>query len=569
MASIIEAVLKSTIGLIVDKGRDLAAKNLTEGDVTDERFRIMIIRELDDIKSKLDGMARKDLLTSISFFKEGIVFLYQVLDKIISCEEGQLRATEHEAVGGREENYASVNTVSLLSEFVVSDLDDAGKRALSDGKKRFDEARIKATEAFNNVALSTFDRILAMQYRVMSTILQKIDHTKEAIAACLLCLEELHSMPAVKKSFTVEVNGGFRSMFKKNERKEIVESVRDVNRVIFTMVQLVDGISSREFDNWPCISIGESLVNPFDSSSTRFTHLVPWSFGQEGKYENRLTRPNGITTNTQEHFIVADNNDIKVFDHNGNFLFSFFPNETDALDIKDVATDFDDNIYVLNSSKVYVFDSQANMRWNFPLREMVTGERLTVAKNKKVFVLGNIRWNKKHVEVYEADGKFCNSFGREQNWRPTCIASNSSEGVVICDVLFNYQIYDFDARGKLVKALRKPLWACSYHKLQNVRIAFHPPTERLLMASPGDNCVYIAITTRDGEFTRIFELREAVASIEGLAVTTEGRIALACTRSGKVPEERKHVVLVLWNKVFFRLRNESLTKLRLISRFVA
>ena len=562
MASIIEAVLKSTIGLIVDKGRDLAAKKLTEGDVTDERFRSMIIRELDDIKSKLDGMARKDLLTSISFFKEGIVFLYQVLDKIISGEEGQLRATEHEAVGGREETYAGVNTVSLLSEFVVSDLDDAGKRALSDGKKRFDEARIKATEAFNNVALSTFDRILAMQYRVMSTILQKIDHVKEAIAACLLCLEELHSMPAVKKSFTVEVNGGFRSMFGKNERKEIVESVRDVNRAIFTMVQLVSGISSREFDNWPCISIGESLVNPFDSSSTRFTHLVPWSFGQEGKDENRLRRPNCITTNTQEHFIVADNNNIKVFDHNGKYLFSFFPNETDALDIRDVATDLDDNIYVLNSSKVYVFDSQANMRWNFPLSEMFTGERLTVATNKKVFVLGNRRWSTKHVEVYEADGKFCNIFGYKENWRwPKCIVSNSSEGVVIYDfdVLNHYAIYDFDAQGKLVKALRKPLWASS----QNVHIAFHPPTERLLIASPGDNCVYIAITTRDGQFTRIFELREAIGSIEGLAVTTEGRIALACTRRGNVLEEGKHVVLVLWNKVFFRLRNESLKRERL------
>lgn len=81
MSAIVTAVLKATVGLLLTKGRDCLAKKLQEGDVTDEQFRNMIVRELDDIKSKLDGLARKDLLTSISFFKEGIVFLSKVLDK--------------------------------------------------------------------------------------------------------------------------------------------------------------------------------------------------------------------------------------------------------------------------------------------------------------------------------------------------------------------------------------------------------------------------------------------------------------------------------------------------------
>ena len=66
---------------------------------------------------------------------------------------------------------------------------------------------MKATEAFNNIALSKFDRIVAMQYRVMCTIMEKIEYPKEAIAACKLCLEELHSMPAVRKSFELETRG--------------------------------------------------------------------------------------------------------------------------------------------------------------------------------------------------------------------------------------------------------------------------------------------------------------------------------------------------------------------------
>ena len=215
MVSIVTSVLKATVGFLVTKGRD--------GDVTDDQFRNMIMRELDDIKTKLDGLARKDLLTSISFFKEGILFLFTALDKISGGEVGSAKAGTEEANSQLRLRSvtAGVKTVSLVSKqgnLLLSGLDYSGKRALADAKKRFDDARMKATEAFNNTALSIADRILAMQYRVMATILEKIDNPKEAIKTCKLCVEELHSMPAVKKSFYVQSTGGFRSLFKIDER---------------------------------------------------------------------------------------------------------------------------------------------------------------------------------------------------------------------------------------------------------------------------------------------------------------------------------------------------------------
>ena len=81
MSSIVTAVFKATIGLLVNKGRDKAAEKLRDGDITDQKFRGLIVREIDDIKSKLDGLARKDLLASISFFEEGVELLYVVFDK--------------------------------------------------------------------------------------------------------------------------------------------------------------------------------------------------------------------------------------------------------------------------------------------------------------------------------------------------------------------------------------------------------------------------------------------------------------------------------------------------------
>ena len=70
MSSIVTTVFKATIGLLMNKARDKAAERLKEGDVTEQKFRSVIVREIDDIKSKLDGLSRKDLLARISFFEE-------------------------------------------------------------------------------------------------------------------------------------------------------------------------------------------------------------------------------------------------------------------------------------------------------------------------------------------------------------------------------------------------------------------------------------------------------------------------------------------------------------------
>ena len=88
MSSIVAAVFKVTIALLVNKGRDKAEERLREGDVTDQKFRGLIVGELDDVKSKLDGLSRKDLLASISFFEEGIALLYDVFDKAKCRNEG-------------------------------------------------------------------------------------------------------------------------------------------------------------------------------------------------------------------------------------------------------------------------------------------------------------------------------------------------------------------------------------------------------------------------------------------------------------------------------------------------
>ena len=75
MSSIITSAINLTFGLLWNKVRDHTANQLKEGDMTDEECRQLIVRELDDIKTKLDGLARKDLLSSVDFLEEGLAFL--------------------------------------------------------------------------------------------------------------------------------------------------------------------------------------------------------------------------------------------------------------------------------------------------------------------------------------------------------------------------------------------------------------------------------------------------------------------------------------------------------------
>ena len=256
MSSLITAVFKATIGLLVNKGRDKLAEKLNEGDVTDQKFRGLIVREIDEIKSKLDGLARKDLLASISFFKEGIELLYDVF-------ESARPSREHRPIAAAAAT-ACVEQFDIAKEMTkldLSALDEPSTRKLTKAKKRFEEARQGATHAFSNEALELPDRLLAMQYRLMATILETVDNPTKALAACSVCLDELHQVPAVKEYFKVELEEGLRlrARFNKDERRQIIFSVCHANRVIYDVMSMLGSVK-----RWtlPYIETGKEKVDP-------------------------------------------------------------------------------------------------------------------------------------------------------------------------------------------------------------------------------------------------------------------------------------------------------------------
>ena len=536
MSAIITGVFKATIGLLVNKGRDKVAERLKDGDVTDKQFRSLIVREIDDIKSKLDGLSRKDLLASISFFKEGIELLYEAFDLIRSRSE----------YGADSVQAASAEALSLtegMRNLELTDLDESAARKLANAKKRFERAREMATIAYSNEGLTTSDRILAMQYRVMATILETIDNPADAIAPCKVCVEELNGLPVVQKSFEVQRKTGIKAvsgLFNKEERRKLISGVCHVNRVMYD-VQTVLGLS-KGIVECPTVDTGEEKVDPLrDGIVTKALRkqdmdhccVTPWSFGQEGEEEHKLKEPRAIATNSSGQFIIGDRGDssVKVFDSSDKFVSHLrFPTDSKLPQICDVATDMNDNIFVLTKPRgpeteraIWIKLKTADLQHKFFLREMDGGrwyrDKLSVSDTGRVVVLRNPK-GYFAVEIYETDGEFVCSFG-EKIFNIAVDITTVSDGRVMvadhrCVHIFSEHgdhLNKFDLQG-----------SCWYPN-----IAFHRASERVVVAGVEEDkeLLHVQIYSKDGEFVRTTQIHvKEIFLLRGITVTTEGRIAV-------------------------------------------
>ena len=518
-----------TIGLLVDKGRDKAAEILKDGDVTDQRFHSLIVREIDDIKSKLDALSRKDLEASISFFEEGIALLYEVFD-IVKSRNERGAATAQAAC---DEAFSLVEGITRLE---LTGLDESAIRKLSTAKERFKDARREATRAFKNEGLKTSDRILAMKYRVMATILETVDNPADAVAPCGVCVKELNSLSAVQNSFDVQLKTGIqkvRGLFGKEERREIIFNVCHVNRVIFDIA-----LALGRLDFCPSVDIGENRVIPLCDVRVKDVLLkhgkeyccVPLrSLGQEGEEEHKLKEPMGIATNSSGEFIVTDLHYVKVFDNSGKFvkqssLSTYEVKVTFAF----IATDTSDNIFVLTllrkpesrvSYWVYKFTKTADLHHKFCLRGEGSYRGLSISDEGKVVTL----WNGKAVEEYNTDGEFVRRF-EQKRIKSVLDVTVANDGRVMVLAQGDHRFHIFSKSGDYLDKFKLQQIDCDY-----TSITFYRAGEQVFVAGTRvDKHLQVEIYRKDGEFMYCVQMPATegwIHAVSGIAVTTKGCIA--------------------------------------------
>ena len=264
MTKVITGVLKLTFGFTSDKLHTYGAKKLQDGGLTDQKFREWIVRELDDIKSKLGGISKKDLFTSITSLQEGAQRLNQALGE--SAENRDPTSSKLSITGGNctstkpaQPSVSVKDTVALANAVEKLKLNSMQLFLLA--TENFKKARKEATLAFHNTALSTEERILSSTVRIVSSILENLDHTEVAVSDCLHYLQELHNLPAIRATFSVHVHGGMKSLFQKTSRAEIVKTVSQVNWILFDFIQTFTNIKM-DVSDWPQIQCGKQIVDP-------------------------------------------------------------------------------------------------------------------------------------------------------------------------------------------------------------------------------------------------------------------------------------------------------------------
>ena len=568
MSAIISAVFKATIGLIVDKGRDVAAERLKEGDVADQKFRSLIVRDLKEIHYKLDALSQKDLTAAVDFFETGLGCLYRAFDTMHSANVslGAAKVSER----NEEDDFKQITLPSdtdpektiVLADGIrnmqLTELDETTKSLLSDAQEKFRLAVENATHACNNEALSTFDRITAIRYRVMAAMLKSAAETvrstgdlkstlQKALPECEQCLKKLNSLPAVQNSFKVELSKGLlniRGQFGKDERMQIISIVCQVNRTVYDAMQTAGKTKDVHVLKWPYVEIGEDQVDPLrdvrviqvleKSEKVDMEHycITPGlSFDVKlGGYRNIH-----CATNTLRQFLIAEKweTTVHVYDKNGMLQFSYNAQTDDAksqfrIEIADIVTeDVGDKIYLLiisaGEDEVQVLNKTADLQYKFPVEY---GERLIVSGSKLV-ILGP-----REAHVYNQNGEFDRSFeffkSEDDKMLADCTATYDGRSLIMHrkgDLSDYFWVHVFTMEGQEIAKFKSGVG------LNLGRMFFSPRSagEHVVIAgcSFEDGIMTMELYTVDGKLVRRILLRRKRRLVfDGITVTMEGQIAV-------------------------------------------
>ena len=539
------ALIDSSVKLFVNRD-PMEKKQMRESDLR---------RDMLDVKAKLEALANSTLLSSFTFYREGIRRLLKLKK---NSNEGDRESAD------RQTEVRSTSLYQVCNDLRLHCLDDADKRALAAAKDDFKQARIKAVEAFSNEGVEILDRMQAMVIRVASTMLENVDHPEDALNVCIGCLEDLHGLKYVRETFNQVVYKGLnKGSFKRGVQKQVIASVCRINHFIRNAALAI--AKEGELLVFALIEVEKGKIDPLSDSRVAkevpHVSLTPSTLNEEdGK--NKPNIPQGIAVNSQGHCMVGDEWDLTVKEYDANGLFvrklSLTPWQKDSVaSIVDVATDTKDNVYVLfelgeNSTtahfKIFVFDKgSSHTRRDILLKEKTAEvSRMSINNNNEIFILAKSS-SGIAVDVYDSsDGHFKTSFGEKiLNPGAEDICATNDGRVIVLDKddkwaisahMFRSDGHYIDDLLKSVEKKRKRVSIVTKHELRS-SIACHQVSNNLVIALPSQPCDkgkewnpvrILRYDMSDGGLLPSIFLHDVkgFVSIRGVAVTLQGRIAV-------------------------------------------
>ena len=265
---------------------------------------------------------------------------------------------------------------------------------------------------------------------------------------------------------------------------------------------------------------------------------IEWSFGHSGEEGHRLKWPSRIATNTYGDFLLVDNHydgkTIKRFDSSGEFIYKINPqvDDTDAIyyDIRDVATDVNNNTYILvwlswsgiDRYEVQVF-SKTEMSNKFPVNRDWSSH-LTVGHDRLFVGRSSV------IDVYERNGTHVCSFGEGTLSAVRDIAAGSDGQIFVLESTYHGKIaHVFTEDGHQQNEFRVDSKEDDYRCL-----ASYPSGEHIIFSGfeRKTRRLKVAMYRKDGAFNRSVTLGERVCKVKeplvtGIAVTNDGSVAIS------------------------------------------
>ena len=486
MSSIITAILGAAVGLFCDKARDSAANKLKDGDLADEKLREIIVKDLTDIKSKLDCLSLQYVGASCSFLKQGVIFLNLALDKSNKDQKAS-EGSADEATRVMNDTASGIldAALSLPQAIQKSEKISSDKRFIS-AQYWFKKSHEAATYPFNNKSLSIKDRIMACMLRVAATILELgLEDPKAATTACRQSLEELHDLPTIRKMFAVFLKGGLKSKFSKAKRLENIKSVLFINHALYVSSKYSS--ESPYLFTWPAIESKDRTFHPILHAHEILTKT---STGEEFVQQlNRVVvdsriRSAEFVVNSRGEIILLTDHEITVIYSTGESKDVVFPDptETNVVDAwgRSIAVDSDDNVFAITRLKtrdengsvkqdfvLYIYDENYNIKHVSVLDFLEEAGKypyvnIAVDKNQNLIMLTS--WNN---QVYVCDnlGNFKFQFDRDGIWlRRLSISKNNDIMIGSRD---HRAVLTYSTEGNLKPTIKLP----EGHEVEQV--AFH------------------------------------------------------------------------------------------------